>query len=234
MVDDEPFAMDLIKDYIMRTPFLEFLQSFSNPFKALDYLNRERVDLVFLDINMPELSGIQLINTMQRAPMVIFTTAYSHYAVESYEYNAVDYLLKPVKYERFLKAVSKASSLMGSNSTTFEKEVLKGEAIDSSPIFIKSGFQLVKLDPKDIFYIEAAGNYMCFHTKEQRIMSLLTMKDVLELLPTKNFLRVHKSYIISLNHIEAIERSDVIVNGKQIPIGITYREKFLSLYAGSV
>lgn len=232
VIDDEPFALDLIKDYIQRTPFLELTQFFSNPFKALDFISRQKADLIFLDINMPELSGIQLIKALQTPPMVIFTTAYPEFAAESYEYNAVDYLVKPVKYERFLKAVSKASGLIGSTKQIQQAESVSTQEQANEPLYIKSGNQLVKLWPDEILYIEAAGNYMCFQTRTRKVMSLLTMKDVLEILSNEEFMRIHKSYIVSLKHIEAIERHDVVVAGKQIPIGITYRELFLDKVKG--
>jgi len=228
VIDDEPFALDLIKDYIQRTPFLELSQFFSNPFKALDYLNREKVDVIFLDINMPELSGIQIIKALQSPPMVVFTTAYPEFAAESYEYNAVDYLVKPIKYERFLKAVSKASGLIRSAVQNRQNDTPTVPRESKEPLFIKSGNQLVKVWPSEILFVEAAGNYMRFHTRERKVMSLLTMKDVLGMLSKDEFIRIHKSYIISLKHLEAIERHDVVVGGEQIPVGITYREQFLS------
>ena len=228
VIDDEPFALDLIKDYIQRTPFLELAQGFSNPFKAIDFLNKENVDLIFLDINMPELSGIQLYKSLNHPPKVIFTTAYPEFAAESYEYNAVDYLVKPVKYERFLKAVNKASGLIQTGSKNLSASPQEQNAENDDFIFIKSGQQQVKILPSEILYVEAAGNYMCFYTRDKKVMSLLTMKEVLDLLPSSNFVRIHKSYIISLNHIDAIERHDVVVRGKLIPIGVTYREHFLS------
>jgi two-component system, LytTR family, response regulator len=225
VIDDEPFALDLLKDYVRRTPFLEEGECFSNPYKALAYLNNEKPDLIFLDINMPELTGIQLYKSLPSPPLVIFTTAYPEYAAESYEYNAVDYLVKPIKYERFLKAVNKALGLTASSGIT-------PSAIPEKPghkkgyIMIKSGNRLVKVLPDDIQYIEAAGNYMCFHIKGKKLMSLLNMKDALGILPEDEFVRIHKSYIISLKHLEAVERHDVVVAGRQIPIGITYREHF--------
>ncbi|KAB2867042.1 MAG: response regulator transcription factor [Bacteroidales bacterium] len=228
VIDDEPFALDLIKDYIQRTPFLELSQFFSNPFKALDYLNREKVDVIFLDINMPELSGIQIIKALQSPPMVVFTTAYPEFAAESYEYNAIDYLVKPIKYERFLKAVSKASGLISSAVQNRQNDTPTVPRESKEPLFIKSGNQLVKVWPSEILFVEAAGNYMRFHTRERKVMSLLTMKDVLGILSKDEFIRIHKSYIISLKHLEAIERHDVVVGGEQIPVGITYREQFLS------
>ncbi|MBN1462856.1 MAG: response regulator transcription factor [Paludibacteraceae bacterium] len=229
VIDDEPYALELIKDYILRTPFLELAKCFSNPFKAMDFLNKERIDLVFLDINMPEISGIQLYKSLNIPPMVIFTTAYPEFAAESYEYNAIDYLVKPIKYERFLKAVNKASGFINTPPSSDSQEVKSVQTSKDNCLFIKSGSQLVKIYPNDILYIEAAGNYMCFHTREKKVMTLLNAKEVLELLPGNHFVRIHKSYIISIDHIDAIERHDVIVNGKLIPIGITYREHFLSL-----
>ena len=229
VIDDEPFALDLIKDYIQRTPFLELTECFSNPFKAMAYLNKEKVDLIFLDINMPEVSGIQLYKSLNSPPMVIFTTAYPEFAAESYEYNATDYLVKPIKYERFLKAINKASGLMQPNTESAHEANQDGQKTNDEFIFIKSGNQLVKVYPKDILYIEAAGNYMCLHTHDKKVMSLLNAKEVLELLPSHKFVRIHKSFIISLDHIDAIERHDVVIKGKQIPIGITYREHFLAV-----
>jgi len=227
VIDDEPMALDLIKSYIAKTPFLESGECFTNPYKAVDYLIHNKIDLVFLDINMPELSGIQLLKSLPFPPQVIFTTAYPEFAAESYEYNAVDYLLKPVRFERFLKAVNKAAGL----SKTANDE--RKEGLDSSGnneyLYIKSGTRLIKVRPSDILYVEGAGNYMTFYTTDKKIMSLLTMQEVLDMLSTELFVRIHKSYLISLQHIDAIEKHDVIINGKQIPIGMTYREQFLSI-----
>jgi len=222
VIDDEPFALDLIKGYILKTPFLTLAGSFSNPFKALSFLTREPVDLIFLDINMPELSGIQLLKSLPHPPMVVFTTAYPEFAAESYEYNAVDYLLKPIKYERFLKAVNKASELMHPQPVSIASAPT--EPPKSKELLIKSGTQLLKVHPEDILYVEGAGNYMTFHTKVRKFLSLLTMSEVLDLLPDDQFLRIHKSFVVSLNKITAIEKHDVIIDGKRIPVGITYRE----------
>lgn len=225
-VDDEPFALDLIKDYVRRTPFLELAECFSNPFRALDYLNKSPADLLFLDINMPELSGIQLYKSLPSPPMVIFTTAYPEFAAESYEYNAIDYLVKPIRYERFLKAVNKASGKASATVLHTSGNVNEDAYNQKEYLMIKSGNSLVKVLPDDIQFIEAAGNYMCFHVKGKKLMSLLNMKDVLEMLPSKDFVRIHKSYIISMKHLDAIEKHDVVIAGKQIPVGITFREHF--------
>lgn len=226
VIDDEPFALDLIKDYIKRTPFLELGECFSNPLKAIGYLTSQKVDLIFLDINMPEISGIQLFNSLQSPPAVIFTTAYPEFGAESYEYNAVDYLLKPVKYERFLKAVNKAAGLLKNKPDYQSRQDAQNEKEEY--LFIKSGTKLVKIKPADILYVEGAGNYMTFITAEKKILSLLNMQEAIDLLPADKFVRIHKSYLVSLDHIESADKHDVYIKGKPIPIGITYREQFLS------
>lgn len=226
-IDDEPMALELISGYIKKTPFLEFVADFTNPFDAMNYLLNNPVDLVFIDINMPELSGIELLKALPLLPKVIFTTAYSEYAAESYELNAIDYLLKPVKYDRFLKGVNKAIDLLHLKQVEFEMPINKDTAIQS--ILLKSGSKTFKMAIDDIFYIEAAGNYMLFYTKKGKVMTLMPMSDILKMLPSNNFVRIHKSYIISLKHLEIIEKAMVIINKTRIPIGITYREHFSSI-----
>lgn len=224
VIDDEPFALDLLKGYVVRTPFLELSECFSNPFKALTFLASNSVDLVFLDINMPELSGIELIKSLPNPPRVIFTTAYPEYGAESYEYNAVDYLLKPVRYDRFLKAVNKALELMNPKKQVASSADTLPERMND--VVIKSGTQLIKLNPDEILYVEGSGNYMIFHTALKKVMSLLTMTEVLDSLPSDRFVRIHKSFVVSLRHIEMIEKHDVHVHGKMLPIGNTYQEQF--------
>ena len=220
-IDDEPFALELIAGYIQKTPFLELAGTFTNPIKAHSFLMNNKVDLIFLDINMPELSGIQLLKSLSSIPNVVFITAYSEYGAESYDYDAVDYLLKPVKYERFLKAVNKVIDISG-------KENVKNEIVKehNNFIFIKSGTQTIKVAVDEILYIEGAGNYMTFFTLNKKIMSLFSMNEIMNILPSDLFVRIHKSYIISIKHINIIEKSRVIINKTPIPIGITYREHF--------
>lgn len=225
VIDDEPFALDLIRDYILKTPFLELGECFGNPLKALGYLSAEKTDLIFLDINMPEISGIQLLKSLSHPPLVIFTTAYPEFGAESYDYGAVDYLLKPVKYDRFLKAVNKAVAILKTKPENFHNPESQNQTDDS--LFIKSGTRLVKVHIREIKYVEGAGNYMTFHLPGRKILSLLTMQEVIDLLPADQFIRIHKSFIVSKSHIEAIEKHDVIISGIPIPIGITYREQFL-------
>jgi two-component system LytT family response regulator len=224
VVDDEPFALDLILGYVSRTPFLELSGAFSNPFKALTALLNNSVDLVFLDINMPELSGIQLLKSLPTRPMVVFTTAYSEFGAESYEFDAIDYLLKPVKYERFLKAVSKAMEHSG-HGILQQPEIPENlPVVDNPPfILIKSGTRVNKVRTDQILYIEGAGNYMTFHTREKNIMALLSMTEVLEMLPAGRFVRIHKSFVVNKDCIDVIEKHRVIINRQSIPIGVTYR-----------
>jgi DNA-binding LytR/AlgR family response regulator len=229
VVDDEPFARDLIEGYINQTPFLELAASFSNPFKALAYLTEKPVDLLFLDINMPELSGMQLLKSLPAAPRVVFTTAYSEFAAESYELNAVDYLIKPVKYERFLKAVNKAVELAGHLQKGDEKEG-QGESRSKDSVLLKSGTRINRIRTSDILYVEGAGNYMIFVTGEQRIMTLLNMGEVLQLLPSDRFIKVHKSYVVNMDRVDVIEKHQLIIHKQKIPVGVTYREQvFLKL-----
>ncbi|MBF2707862.1 LytR/AlgR family response regulator transcription factor [Flavobacterium soyangense] len=226
-IDDEPLALELISGYIQKTPFLEFVAGFTNPFTAMSFLLQTPVDLVFIDINMPELSGIELLKSLPVLPKIIFTTAYSEYGAESYEFNAVDYLLKPVKYVRFLKGVNKVFDL--SSLKKEETSMSSSNEHNSQSVLIKSGSKTFKIATDDIFYIEAAGNYMLFYTQKGKIMTLMPMSEILNILPSTTFKRIHKSYIISLKNIEIIEKTMVVINKTRIPIGITYREHFSSI-----
>ncbi|MDI5950354.1 LytTR family DNA-binding domain-containing protein [Flavobacterium sp. LB2P84] len=226
-IDDEPRALELISGYIEKTPFLEFVAGFTNPFTAMNFLLKNPIDLVFIDINMPELSGIELLKALPVLPKIIFTTAYSEYGAESYEFNAVDYLLKPVKYDRFLKGVNKLIDF--SSPKKEETNMYNSSEPHSQSVLIKSGSKTFKIATDDILYIEAAGNYMLFYTLKGKIMTLLPMNEILKLLPSNKFKRIHKSYIISLKHIEIIEKAVVIINKTRVPIGITYREHFSNM-----
>lgn len=226
VIDDEPFALDLIKRYIEKTPYIDLKGAFTNPIKAMEFLNTQEIDLIFLDINMPELSGIQLLNSLTSQPLVIFTTAYAEYGAESYEYSAVDYLLKPVKYERFLKAVNKAIDMNTKVPPSGNSEIVEKHNSEKDFVYIKSGTRHHKIKLDEVLYVEGAGNYTTFYIGKQKILTLLKMSEVLELLPDSDFKRIHKSYIISIKHMDIIEKHQVIIRGNQIPIGVTYREMF--------
>jgi two-component system LytT family response regulator len=218
VIDDEPKAVEILSDYIGKFPDLECAGTFRDPLKALNHIQSHPVDLLFLDINMPDLSGIQFLNALEHHPLVIFTTAYSEYALDSYDYDAVDYLLKPIEFDRFLKAVNKAFRRY--KDSRRGRLPLKGE---SGYIFIKSGTDYHKLDTHNILYIKGTGNYLTFVTLQKEILTLLTMKEALEILPT-SFQRIHKSYIINLDHVELIDAEEVKIKDQRIPIGDHYRD----------
>lgn len=220
-IDDEPVALDILEDYIAKVPFLECVGLFRDPLKALDYLRKNSVDLIFLDINMPDLTGIQFLKTLKKPPLVIFTTAYSEYALESYDYDAVDYLLKPIEFERFIKASNKACEMY--EVKLKDIPLYSGER---DYIFIKSGTKFHKVKMKNIYYIRGTGNYVTFVMDQKEILSLMTMTKALEVLPQNFFFRIHKSYIINSLHVDLIENEEVRMRGERIPIGDSYRQGF--------
>jgi DNA-binding LytR/AlgR family response regulator len=215
-IDDEPRALEVIERYCGKTGQINLKASFREPVKAIEFLQREKVDLIFLDINMPDINGMALLQTLSPKPMVIFTTAYSHYAVESYELNALDYLLKPITFERFLIAVGKANGvLLTKNSTLMD---------DDSTIFFKSGPQTYPVKVTDILYFEKDGNYITVHIKDKRILIRENMSDIFDLVPAAIFLRVHKSFVVAIRHITLIEVHQLFAGGEKIPIGNSYRD----------
>jgi two-component system, LytTR family, response regulator len=215
-IDDEPMALDVIKYYCAQTDHLELKAAFREPLKAIAYLKKEKVDLIFLDINMPEISGMQLARSLPPAAMVIFTTAYSHYAVESYNLNAVDYLLKPILFERFQLAVDKAAKAIFLQNTSTDA--------GTSTIYLKSGAQTYPVNISDILYLEKDGNYMTVHLKDKDILIRENMSGIFYLVPETDFIRVHKSYVVAIKHITKIEANQLTVSGKFIPIGSSYSE----------
>lgn len=227
IVDDEPVAIEILKDYVDKISFLCLKKTFRNSVKALEYLGNESIDLLFLDINMPDLTGIQFLNTLTKHPLVIFTTAYSEYAVESYEYKALDYLLKPIEFDRFMKAVNKAKEQFELVNSKKREEQAGNKGKDF--VLIKSGTEFHRTKINDILFVRGAGNYVVFVTHEKNIMSLLTMKEVLDLLPQDQFIRIHKSHIININRVEVIETDKVIISKNEIYIGDAYKNDFMKI-----
>lgn len=223
-VDDEPKALDILKDYIEKVPFFDLAGIFRDSLKALDYLQHNKVDLIFLDINMPDLTGIQFLKSLIHQPSIIFTTAYSEYAVESYNYAAVDYLLKPIEFERFLKAANRALEQFRLKQKNVSLKISEQGELDF--ILVKSGSDIHRIKIDEILYIESAGNYVTFVLANKKIMSLFSMNKILQLLPANQFFRIHKSFIIALRHLIKIERHQVIIINREIPIGNVYRESF--------
>lgn len=222
VIDDEPYAVNLLEEYISQVPWLHLLHKCYNALEALDYLKKERPDLIFMDINMPHLSGMQLATLLPSDQPFIFTTAYAEFAVDSYEKNAIDYLLKPITFERFLKAVTKASRLQVN-----EKEEQNNKQPLTQKLFLKTGKAIVQLDYEDVLLIEGLKDYVVFHTTEAKHVVYKRMKELEETLPA-NFSRVHLSYIVNRDHIRRIEDNHVFIGAERIPVSEKYKEVFLS------
>lgn len=229
IVEDEPLARNLLEQYIQKVPYLHLIQSFSNPLAAIEFLRENSVDLLFLDIQMPEITGVNLLKILSKKPLVIFTTAYSEYALEGYELDVVDYLLKPITLERFLKAVEKvAQRLTPFKKDHDEEKQERATETEITPnfVFVKDGTKLVKIRLQDILYIEGLKDYVIIHTPQQKVVSLQRMKNLEEQLPANQFIRIHNSYIVSLEAIDAIEKEKVQIGKVFIPISDTYRKAF--------
>lgn len=220
IVDDEPLARNLLSEYVRKIPYLKLQGTCSNPLEALELLRNHPVDLLFLDIQMPEITGITLLKTLHKKPLVILTTAYSEYALESYELDVVDYLLKPITFERFLRAVDKASQRI---SATPEKKISEQS---QSFIFVKDGTKLVKVRLDDILYIEGLKDYVTIHTRQQKIVTLQRLKALEDQLPADQFIRIHHSFIISVGAIDAVHKSEVQIGKVTIPVSDSYRKAF--------
>lgn len=218
IVEDEPLALKRTKEYVEKISYLNLLQSFDNGFEAIGFLKNQQVDLIFLDIRMDELTGIQLLESLEKKPYVIFTTAYSEYALKGYELNVIDYLLKPFTIERFIQAVEKVSVQL--DKTTKDNRDF---------FFVKSGYQIDKIFFDDILYIEGMRDYRNIQTNTKKILTLQTFTELEQVLPKSKFCRVHKSYIVTLKKIDLIERNRIRIKDKMIPISETYKEKFYKL-----
>lgn len=216
IIDDEPLAVNLLESYVSKIEDLKLIGTFNNPLDALKLLRETSVDLLFLDIQMPEITGVEFKKIINPDVKVIFTTAYSEYALESYDLNAVDYLLKPITFQRFLQAVEKVQEKPSS--------VQADETVNY--IFVKTEYRHQKIVLSDILFMKGLSDYVAIQTKENKVLTLQNMKDFEQILPKSRFIRVHKSYIVSLEHIEFIERNRIVIAGEYIPIGATYKEAF--------
>jgi len=219
IVDDEPPAIRLLKNYIGKVTFLECVETTTNPLEAIAIIDRDEIDLVFLDIQMPELTGIQLSKLIDKKTKVIFTTAYPQFAIESYNLNAIDYLLKPFEFERFYQAVLKLKNKPVAKNIISSKDTF---------IFIKTDGKnnFEKVYVKDICYIEGLKNYVAIHLKDRQIITYNTLKHIEEYLPENEFIKIHKSYIISLFHIDKTDSLSVHIKNDSLPIGDTYKQSF--------
>lgn len=222
VVDDEPLAQRVLEKFIGELSFLELVAKCSDAIEAMDVLQEKEIDLIFLDINMPRLSGINFLKTYKNPPMVIITTAYTEYAVESYELNVLDYLKKPFSFERFLKAVQKAKDLSAPNKLS--ETINKNENLDY--IFIKASKKTVNVLINSIVYVEALGDYVKIYTDTGNVVTYQSMKGIERLLPSKKFCRIHKSYIVSLSKIKSIVGNTVKIETGELPIGNSYKQAF--------
>jgi two-component system LytT family response regulator len=211
-VDDEPLALEVVRSHASKVPFLELKAEFTDAFQALEYLQKESIDLIFLDIKMPDISGIEFFNSLSKKPLLIFTTAYSEHAVTSFEMDAIDYLLKPFSLSRFIKACNKAFELYNFRNTTET----------SDHLYLKTGYEQVKVYYDDIQYLEATGNYVTFVLMDRKVLARSTFAEAIHWLPQQKFVRVHRSYFVAVNKINKVERHQVTIGQAKIPVSDAY------------
>ncbi|MFN8276414.1 MAG: LytTR family DNA-binding domain-containing protein [Chitinophagales bacterium] len=221
-IDDEPLALELMREHIQSKPSIELLATFNDPQAGRQFLRENKVDLLFLDIQMPGMSGLELLQSITPPEAVIFTTAFPQYAVAGYDLNALDFLLKPIEPERFEKAVTKALQYFQYTRQLSGREF----------IFVKSEYQLMKIDLNDIVYVEGLDDYVKIYTKQSArpILSHMTMKGLLEKLPSDNFIRIHRSFIVPLSRIESVRNKKIKIGEKEIPLGESYAEAFMRVF----
>lgn len=224
-IDDEPLALQLVSGYVEKVPGLELVGSFDNPLDAMEYLQGNEVDLIFLDIHMPDLNGIEFARILDNRPKIIFTTAYERYALEGFKLDIVDYLLKPFGFDEFLKAAEKAKKLIA-----YEQNDSKGEEVEANQefLFLKSEYKIKRINFNDIQYIEGLKDYVKVYLQHQTkpILSLSSLKALESKLPGTKFMRVHRSFIVNLEKIDTIERSRIVFGKTYIPVSEQYKEEF--------
>lgn len=228
IVDDKPLAIDIIRTYMERVPFLTLVYTTTNPLEALGWVNQKLVELVFLDIQMPELTGVQFMKITEARVSIILTTAYPDYALKGFEHSALDYLLKPISFERFYKAASKARDWLAHCPTTLPLPVNPvGSPRDY--LFVKVAHKIAKVFFSSIKYAEAMQNYTILHTTDGKVITLQSLKQMEDQLPAGLFIRVHKSYLINISRIDTVERNRIYISDVQIPVGETYQNTFLKV-----
>jgi DNA-binding LytR/AlgR family response regulator len=226
-IDDEPLALNIIKDFANRIDYVNLIATCTNPLEALKILNKNEIDLIFLDIQMPNITGLELIKSIDKTPLFIFTTAFSSHALEGYELNAIDYLLKPFSFERFFKAVNKAYEIttLRKNKTIFSFPEHENRDHDEY-IMVKVEYKTVKVYLNDILYIEGLKDYVKIYCGKKPLLTKSTMKNIEEKLPSGIFIRVHKSFIVAVGKIESIENNRILMGEKLIPVGNQYKIDF--------
>ena len=217
-IDDEPIALSIIKSHASKVPFINLTATFTDAFEGMEYLQKESIDLIFLDIKMPDISGIEFLNSLRKKPLVIFTTAYTEHAVTSFELDAVDYLLKPFSLARFLKGCNKAFELFNYRNSSDPEDFL----------YLKTGYEQVKVFYEDILYLEATGNYVTFVLKDRNILSRSTFAEAANQLPVDKFTRIHRSYMVANNKIDKLEKNQVTVQKNVLPVSDAYSDQLIS------
>ncbi len=220
IIDDEPLAVDLLASYAKNTPTLELVGTFNNAITAIKKLREEPVDILFLDIQMPELSGLEFAMILPKSTKVIFTTAFPQYALDSYKVNSLDYLIKPITYDTFLKSVEKALNY-------FEEVRKNATLVEEQAIYVKSDYKLLRIALEEILYVEGLKDYVAIHVegKEEPIPSLINMKRIMDYLPTPAFMRVHRSYIVNMKKIQSVDRNRIVIDNQFIPISESYKDE---------
>lgn len=231
IIDDEPLAIQLLTDYVSKTPYLQLQSSFTDPIEAMHYLNEHEVDFCFLDIQMPELTGIQFMKIVKKKLHFVMTTAYDQYAIEGYEHDVIDFLLKPITLERFMIATEKVKKRLAKSEAKKEIQIKLKE--DTGYIFVKSEYKVQKVNTEEILFIESMGDYAAIQLAEAKILTLENMKNLVERLPESQFVRVHRSFIISLSKIDFIERNRVKISDRLIPISSSYQKGFWEMVNGT-
>ncbi len=222
IVDDEQLARQLLQEYVTKVGTLELKGMCKNPLEAMEILERENIDILFLDIQMPELTGVEFVKTLQNKPAIIFTTAYSEYALEGYQLDVIDYLVKPFPLDRFIKAVNKATGFID-----LQRKAQQSSEIEEEYVLLHADHKIYKVMLNDIQYIEGLKEYVSYFTKEKRIIVLQSLKSIEESLPSDKFIRVHRSYIVPINKIKTLDGNQVQIGDKLIPIGRSYKEDVL-------
>ncbi|MEI6864812.1 LytTR family DNA-binding domain-containing protein [Flavicella sp.] len=230
IIDDEPLAIELLEDFVSKVPFLKLIKSCSNALEAVEQIGLHKIDLIFTDIEMPEFTGVEFVRSLSQKPLIIFTTAYSHYAVEGFNLNAIDYLVKPIPFHRFIKAANKAYDIFNLKAEKQTSTKTPLQKIDF--IFVKSEYENIKLNLDTIIYIEGLKDYIkIYNNKSKPILTLNSLKAFEEKLP-QNFIRVHRSFIVSLNHIDSVQRNRIVIDKIRIPIGQNYKDEFIKRIGG--
>jgi two-component system, LytTR family, response regulator len=225
IIDDEPLAIDLLRSYVLQTPFLKLVNTFEDPLAAMETIRSGNIDLLFLDINMPQITGLDFSKTLPAQTRVIFTTAYNQYAIDGYRLNALDYLLKPISYPEFLEASTKALEWFKLKNASQNK----AETSSASSIFVKSGYRMEKIDLDQILYVENQKDYVKFYLTgvPEPVSSLMSMQLLEEKLPERDFMRVHRSFIVNLNNVKTIERNCIVFGKEYIPVSDSYKDRFM-------